>query len=219
VRVLGLCVVLIPLVMLGLGYGLTQRAASGRIFNTVQEAPSHNVAIVLGALVHRSGLLSDTVADRVVCGLELYRKGKVSRILVTGDHGTESYDEVSAMGRALLLGGAKPEHVFLDHAGFRTLDSMQRARRVFGVRNASICTQRFHLPRAIYLARDAGIDAVGVVADRRRYRTELTNNLREPLARSKAVLDVMFGRGAKLLGPPIPITGDGRVTHQPSLDS
>lgn len=202
-------------VAFALGQTLTSCAARGRIVHKAGQAKSRSVVIVLGALVHRSGRLSDTVADRVACGAELYQKGKVRRVLVSGDHGTKGYDEVTAMGRALLAAGVKPQHLFLDHAGFRTLDSMQRARRIFGVRDALICTQRFHLPRSIYLARHSGIDAFGVVADRRRYRTEWFNNLREPLARSKAVLEVLFGRDAKLFGPPIPITGDGRVTHDP----
>ncbi len=94
---------------------------------------------------------------------------------------------------------------------------MQRARKVFGVREAAICTQRFHLPRALYLARASGIDAVGVIADRRRYQSELYNEVRESIARAVAVLDLTFGREARWFGPPISLRGDGRVTHDGNL--
>lgn len=196
---------------------LTWQASRGRISESSSHAPARTVAIVLGALVYRSGRLSETVEDRVACGLALYQNGKVRRVLVSGDHGRKDYDEVNAMGAALLRGGVRREHLFLDHAGFRTLDSMDRARRVFGVRDAIICSQRFHLPRSVYLARRLGIDAVGVVSDRRRYRGELYNNVREPLARAAAVLDIALGREARFLGPHVAIGGDGRVTHDRNL--
>jgi SanA protein len=138
-------------------------------------------------------------------------------VLVSGDHGHRDYDEVSAMGAALVRAGVPSNRVFLDHAGFRTLASMHRARVVFDVRDAAICSQRFHLPRSIYLARHFGIDAVGMVADRGRYRAETYNRAREAAARAAAFVDVLIGREASLLGPTIPISGDGRATHDRPL--
>jgi SanA protein len=185
----------------------------GRLHEQLAQVPPKTVAIVLGALVYPKGRLSDTVSDRVACGLALYRAGKVKRILVSGDHGRRDYDEVNAMADALVRDGVPPQHVFLDHAGFRTLDSMHRAAAVFGVHDAVVCTQRFHLTRAVYLATHFGIDAHGLVADRRPDRSALYNGLRERLAVTAALLDVVLGRRARLLGPPLSIHGDGRSSR------
>ena len=125
------------------------------------------VAIVPGARVFEDGTPSHALADRLHAALELYRAGRVQKILVSGDHGSGIYDEVNAMHAWLLDRGVSPEAIYLDHAGFRTLDTMFRASEVFKVRRAVICTQRFHLPRSVFLARAAGIDAVGLEADRR----------------------------------------------------
>ncbi len=199
------------------GYVATSGAAEGRLYERAEDAPRRRVAIVLGARVFQDGRLSEVVEDRVRCGIDLVRTGRVDRVLVSGDHGRASYDEVSAMGAALVEGGVPAGRVFLDHAGFRTLDTMHRARAVFGVRDAVVCTQQFHLPRSLYLARSFGIDAVGVVADRRAYRGEVHNAVREAIARAVAVVDVTTGREARLLGPSIAIEGDGRATHERPL--
>jgi SanA protein len=98
--------------------------------------------------------------------------------------------------------GIPASDVIEDHAGFRTMDSMHRARAVFGVHDAIVCTQAFHLPRALYLARSFGIDAVGVVADRRPYRGAVWSAVRETIARPIAFIEVRLGHGARVLGPP-----------------
>jgi SanA protein len=218
-RLVGASVVvaLLGLALMIAGHLVIARAADGRVYERAATAPERSVAIVLGARVFRDGRLSKTTTDRVLCGVALYREGRVRRVLVSGDHGHQDYDEVSAMGAALVRAGVPSNRVFLDHAGFRTLATMHRAREVFGVRDAAICSQRFHLPRSIYLARRFGIDAVGVVADRRRYRADRYNQMRESAARAAAFVDVLFGREASLLGPPIPISGDGRITHDRPL--
>ena len=109
--------------------------------------------------------------------------------------------------------GVPSEAIFMDHAGFRTLDTMQRAAAVFGVKDAIVVTQDFHLARSLYLAAAAGIDAVGLVADKRKYVYADHYARREFLARVNAFLDVTLGRKAKILGDRIPITGDARLTH------
>ena len=137
----------------------------------------------------------------------------MGRILVSGDHGTAAYDEVNAMHRWLVGHGVPSEDIFLDHAGLRTWDTMVRAARVFGIDGAVVCTQRFHLPRALYLARAAGLDAVGLVADRGPDPHRRWNALRERFAVPVAVLDVWTRRAPHHLGPPISIEGDARATH------
>ena len=167
---------------------------------------------MLGARVWEGGRPSHVLEDRLATALELYRLGRVPKILVSGDHGREAYDEVNAMAAWLIAAGVPEADVFMDHAGFNTYDTMLRASRVFGVNRAVVVTQGFHLPRAVWLARHAGIEAVGLKADRRRYRKELWNESRETLARVKCVYESITQRDPKYLGSAIPIEGDGRLT-------
>jgi vancomycin permeability regulator SanA len=181
-------------------------------YGRVADVPARQTAIVLGALVYGGGRPSDILADRVDTAADLYLDGRVRKILVSGDHGRHDYDEVNAMRRRLQARGVPAEDIFMDHAGFDTCDTMQRARHVFGVRSAVVVTQAFHLPRAVYLARTCGLDAVGVQSDRRRYRKAVRNHARESLARVKSFAEVHLGIGPRHLGPTIPIEGDGRAT-------
>jgi len=184
------------------------------IHSALDGVPHRQVAIVPGALVYSDGTPSTTLRDRLTAALELHRAGKVEKILVSGDHATVRYDEVNAMGAWLRARKVPAADVFLDHAGLRTLDTMTRARQVFAVESAVICTQRFHLPRSVFLARQAGIDAVGLVADRRRYVHHRKNQVREFVAKSVSFADsYLFHTAPRHGGRRIPITGDGRATH------
>lgn len=177
-----------------------------RVYARIDDVPPRAVGIVLGAGLSRDGRPSIVLLDRLETGLDLYRRGKVRRLLVTGDNGTDQYDEVTAMERWLVAHGVDPRHVQRDHAGFRTLDSMVRAVKVFQVRHAVVVTQRFHMARSLFLARDAGLDAVGAVADRRPYTYARRYTLREVGARVVAVFDAwVIHRRPRFLGPPIPV--------------
>lgn len=169
-----------------------------------------DVGIVLGARVYPSGRLSPMLEDRVNTMLVLYEGGLIDKILVSGDHGQREYDEVNTIKQYLLEKGVSADDLFLDHAGFDTYDSMYRAKVVFDVDSAVIVTQSFHLPRAVYIARALGIDAVGVSADMRPYRGILYNKAREIPSRTKAFVDLIFGAMPTFLGEKIPIAGDGR---------
>ena len=172
------------------------------------------VALVLGARVMPSGQPSPALQERLALALALYQRGEVARILVTGDHREHHYDEVRAMFRWLHARGVPREHIFLDHAGFRTWDSMQRARHVFQVRDVIICTQAFHLARAVYLARHAGLDAVGVPTDGDLYHPSPRMHARELLARAWAVLDARVLKTPPAhLGPAIPIDGPSAPSY------
>jgi len=170
-------------------------------------------ALVLGAYVFPDGRPSTMVEDRLLTAWDLYQAGKVEKILISGDHGRVEYDEVNAMRRFLEAKGVPPEDIFMDHAGFDTYDSMYRARDVFQVHSTVVVTQAFHLPRAIWLARRMGLEADGVVADRWVYDKAEYYAAREVLARVKAFGEWLIHRKPVFLGPVIPITGDGRVTH------
>lgn len=169
-------------------------------------------ALVLGAGVRDDGSPSDVLRDRLDEALELHRRGRVTRILVSGDHRTASYDEPNAMRRYLEGRGVPREAIFMDHAGFDTYSSMWRARHVFGASRVVVVTQRFHLSRAVFVARSLGMDAEGSAADRRPYRGMAWLELREVASRTKAIVDVAVGRRAHHGGAPIDLAGDGRTT-------
>jgi SanA protein len=172
------------------------------------------VAIVLGAGLNRNGSMSGMLYDRVHQAIALYRAGKVDRILVSGDHGTPGYNEPGAMRRALLAAGIPAPAIFTDHSGFDTSSTVVRARSIFGVHDAIVVTQDFHMARALFLARAAGLDAQGLVTGGSYGNQGTQSTLRELLARVKSV-----GQGtlhpAVLGGPPHPIGGDGRLSWGP----
>jgi len=204
-------VVVCAAVWLGINLWIIVGTRSYR-YEHVAFVPQRQTAIVLGALVYPSGRPSDILADRLDTAADLYLAGRVGKVLVSGDQGRAAYDEVNAMRRRLQDRGVRPEDIFMDHAGFDTCDTMQRARRVFGVNSAVIVTQAFHLPRAVYLARPCGLDAVGGEAGCRRYRHAARNHIRESLARVKSFAEIQLGVDPHHLGPRIPIDGDGRAT-------
>ena len=123
--------------------------------------PERPVAIVFGAGVV-NGALTPALADRVRGAVALYQRGRVSKILMTGDNSRQDYDEATAMGRYAVTLGVPQQDITLDYAGFSTYESAYRARDIFGVRQATLVTQGYHLPRAVYTCRQLGIDAVGL---------------------------------------------------------
>lgn len=172
-------------------------------------APEATVAIVLGAQVYSDGTPSPMLADRLHTAAELYREGKVKKLLLSGDHGRTDYDEVNAMKDYALGQGIPAEDVFLDHAGFSTYETMYRARDIFLVEDAIVVTQDFHLDRALATARDLGIRAVGVEAPCTGYTPKQSLIVREWMARCKAWADLhLFHPLPTYLGDVIPISGD-----------
>ena len=127
---------------------------------------------------------------------------KISKILISGDNSTKEYDEPESMKQALIAKGVPGEDIVLDYAGFRTLDSIIRAKKIFGQTKLTIISQRFHNERAIYLALENGIDAIGYNAKEIRGSTSFlkTGYLREGLARVKMFLDIWFGKSPKFMG-------------------
>ena len=160
---------------------------------------------MLGAQVYRDGRPSIMLADRINAAAELYKAGRVDKLLLSGDHTRVDYDEVGTMRRLLLAQGIPAEDIFTDHAGFDTWDSAQRARRVFDVSSAVVVTQRFHMARALYDARRAGLKVTGFAADRRDYgRVMRRLRSREAAARVKTLGDVVTGADPHFLGAEIP---------------
>lgn len=168
--------------------------------------------IVLGAGLDRNGNPSAVLKDRLDKALSLFNKNASDRILVSGDHGQENYDETNAMKNYLIKKGVDPEKIFADHAGFSTYDTVYRAKEVFLAKKVIIVTQRFHLPRAVFIARALGLDACGVTADRHEYKNMLWYEMRESAARVKYLFDALIKPEPKYLGSAIPISGSASMT-------
>lgn len=168
--------------------------------------------LVLGAGVRNDGSPSDMLRDRIDTGMSLYLSDAAPKLLMSGDHGREGYDEVNVMRDRALAAGAESADVFMDHAGFSTYDSLYRARDVFGVKRVIIVTQSYHLPRALYIARSLGLEAVGVSADLYTYFGQAGRDIREMAARTKDMLYCWFKPSPTYLGEMIPISGNGEAT-------
>ncbi len=180
------------------------------IFSEIEKVPKTEVALILGAKVFTDGRLSDMLRDRADMAIELYKSGKVSKILMSGDHGTKEYDEVNAVKKYLLEKGISGNDIFLDYAGFDTYDSMYRAKEIFQAQSVSIISQNFHLPRAVYIGRSLGLEAYGISADTHVYGGIENNRNREILANIKAFWDVNLLVKSKFLGELIPLSGDSK---------
>lgn len=186
-----------------------QSTMSRYTYESVADAPRAQVAMVLGASVY-AGEPSPVLAARAQGAIDLYITGKVQKILVTGDNGALTHDEVTPVRKFLLAAGVAPQDIFLDHAGFDTYSSMYRARVVFDASSVIVTTQAFHMPRALFLARSLGLSASGVVADNG--DVSAYEYLREIPATWKAIIDLVLRRQPKYLGAQIPLSGDGEST-------
>lgn len=184
-----------------------------KIFTVDSVSGGYDCIIILGCGVKDDGRPSDMLYDRIITGVELYKKGIAPRILMSGDHGRTDYDEVGTMKKYAVDMGVPEDAVFCDHAGFSTYESMVRANKVFGIENAVVVTQSYHLYRALFDAESFGIDAYGVSADVRRYLGQTNRNIREIIARNKDFLFCVFKPDPKYLGEKINITGSGSVTN------
>jgi SanA protein len=168
---------------------------------------AERVALVFGARIYADGRLSPMLRDRVETAVQLYEAGKVDVLLLSGDNRFADYDEPGRMMDYALSRGVPREALQPDYAGRRTYDSCYRAREVFGLESAVLVTQEFHLPRALFTCDRLGLDVVGVGADLQPYsrRSLLWSNLREIPASLVALIDVIQGAPAPVLGEPIEI--------------
>ncbi|MGB4501591.1 MAG: ElyC/SanA/YdcF family protein, partial [Dethiobacteria bacterium] len=168
-------------------------SVKGRIV-TPDEAASMDAdcILVLGAGVRDNGRPSPMLVDRLLQGIELYNNGFSDRLLMSGDHGRKEYDEVNVMKQFAIDRGIASEHVFMDHAGFSTYESLYRARDIFETERIIIVTQKYHIYRALYIADKLGLEAYGVASDPRRYAGQNIRDLREIAARVKDYFTVII---------------------------
>ncbi len=196
-RILGFCSIGVAcLVVIGLFIYLDIRNQGVPVYHTIGEVPEAPVAIVFGA-----GIGSPVLRDRVQTAVDLYKSGKVRKILMTGDNSHSDYNEPNAMRSLAIASGVSNADIACDCAGFRTYDSLYRARNIFDVTQAVLVTQAFHQPRAIYIAKHLGMSVVGIDASRQSYGVEQCFfELREVVATEAAWLDVLTHRKPKFLG-------------------
>lgn len=168
--------------------------------------------IVLGASVYPDGTPSGILQDRLDDGIALYFAGAAPKIIMSGDNGTESYNECWAMKQYAISQGVPSEDVFCDHAGFSTYETMYRARHVFGADRIVIATQTYHLYRAIYDAQGVGMEAIGVPSDYGEYVNQSWYDFREIFARTKDFFQVLMKTPSTYVGDPISLDQSGDVT-------
>ena len=168
--------------------------------------------VVLGCQVRDDGTPSHMLEDRLRRGVELYYLGAAPKLLMSGDHGTQDYDEVATMKQYAIEAGIPSENVFKDHAGFSTYETVYRAKEIFAADKIIIVTQEYHLYRALYIAQQLGVEAYGVHCDYRSYYGQTMRDIREVLARVKDFGMTIFKPEPTYLGEIIPVSGDGNVT-------
>ena len=207
------------LAVLGIN-GLVTGTTKQKILTSEEAASLTDVdcILVLGCGVHADGTPSDMLRDRLLRAMEVYELGGSAKILMTGDHGRENYDEVAVMKSFAVDAGVPSEDVFMDHAGFSTYESMYRAKEIFQAKKVIIITQEYHLYRAIYIAESLGLEAYGVAADYRAYYGQTKRDIREVLARVKDFGTSILQPKPTYLGKAIPIWGDGNLTNDDNSD-
>ena len=176
------------------------------------EGEKYDCIIVLGCGVYSDGTPTPMLNDRIEVAVDLYNAGFAPKILMSGDHYKENYNEVFAMRARAMELHVPSEDIFLDHAGLSTYDSMYRASNIFQIENAIVVTQEYHLSRSLYLAKSMGIDAVGVIADGHVFIEQPYYSFREVLARSKDFMKCIFKPSSSIGGEVIDMSGSGEVT-------
>ncbi len=172
--------------------------------------------LVLGAGV-RSNSPSPMLEDRLLTGKQIYENNLSEKILVSGDHTKEDYDEVNVMKTYLIENGIGSKDIFMDHAGISSYDSIYRAKNIFKAKKIVIVTQEYHLYRALYIANQLDIDAYGVIANKRDYYGQTKRDIREYLARVKDFFKCIFKPKSKYLGEVFNIKGNGDGTNDKQL--
>ena len=193
--------------------GWVVTSTKSRILTTEDAAALENVdcIVVLGCAVRPDGTPSPMLAERLQKSVELYEAGAAPKLLMSGDNGQVEYNEVAAMGNYALQKGVPSYDIFLDYAGFSTYESMYRAKAIFQAEKVLIVTQKYHLHRALYIAKALGLEAYGVSSDTQVYAGQMNRDIREILARNKDFLTSIFKPKPTYLGDPVPVSGPGNL--------
>ena len=200
-RILLLLIFIIPLGLIFTANYVVTKNAEHKTFYDVSKIKKNKVGLVLGTSKYlKNGYINLYFQYRIDATVELYNQGKIDYIIVSGDNSRKDYDEPSDFKNELVKRGIPADKIFPDYAGFRTLDSVVRAKEIFGQTSITIISQKFHNERAIYLAEKHGISAIGFNAKDVNVNYGLLTKTREYFARTKAFLDILFGVKPKFLG-------------------
>lgn len=201
-----LALLVLPFLIFTGCYFIIELSTRNRIYTEVDAIPYNRVGLVLGTARHQvGGGINPFYQHRIEATLQLYESGKISRVLVSGDNGSIYYNEPNTIKKDLVAGGIPAEHIYLDYAGFRTLDSMVRARIVFGLDSVTVISQEFHNERALFIASKKGLHALGFNAGDVEGAKGLKVHLREYFARVKVFLDLIFNTEPRFYGNRIEI--------------
>ena len=213
IKLVLILIIIVLVVVMGINF-YVQISTKNKIIKNNDYSKIDNVdcIIVLGAAVW-GDRPSPMLEDRLLQAIELYKNNVSSKIIVSGDHGSQYYDEVNIMKNYLLENGIPEEDVFMDHAGFSTYDSIYRAKAIFDAKKIVAVTQEYHLYRALYVAKSLGIEAYGAPANPRQYAGAVYREVREILARNKDFVKCIFKPEPTYLGDTIPVSGSGNVTN------
>jgi SanA protein len=203
---LALWMLILVIAVFGIPRLITAIISAGKIYSAA-DAPISRAAIVFGAGLQRDGTPSPVLRDRVAVAVDLYKQGKVEKLLMSGDNRFEEYNEPAAMKEYAIRLGVPESAVVLDFAGRRTYDTCFRAQYIFGLDEALLVTQKFHLPRAIFTCQCLGMQVNGVNADLRAYNINSLRywNIREIPASLVALWQVWVSHPLPVLGDPEPI--------------
>lgn len=183
------------------------------ILNAENIDKKYDCIIILGCGVKPDKTPSKMLTDRLNKGIQLYKSGIAPVILMSGDHGTESYNEVSVMKEYAVNAGVPSENIFLDHAGFSSYESVYRAKEIFSIKSAVFVSQEYHLYRVLYMAESFDINAVGCAAEKISYSGQAMRNIREVIARNKDFLYCIFKPKPTYLGEKIDLSANGDITN------
>lgn len=215
-----LCLCILGITALTVINSIVKLSTGNQIISSEEAAKLEDIdcILVLGCFVKDDGRPSDMLFDRLTRGVELYDMGAAPKLLMSGDHGREEYDEVAAMKQFAIDEGIPSEDVFMDHAGFSTYESIYRAKEIFQADKILIVTQEYHLHRALYIANQLGVEAYGVSSDYHTYVGQFMRDFREILARVKDCATCIFKPKPTYLGDAIPIFSDGNLTNDDTTD-
>lgn len=199
---LGLCVLL--LIMLTNIW--VESIASNKVFNSTHDIPYNKVGVLLGTSKYLvTGQENLFYKYRIKAAVELYNSGKIKYIIVSGDNGSKYYDEPTTFKKDLIKHGVPANSIFLDYAGFRTLDSVVRAKAIFNQHSFTVISQQFHNERAIAIGKLKGLQVIGYNAKDVKGQSGLKVKIRELFARVKVLVDEITFKQPKFLGDPVRI--------------
>ena len=211
--IVAIIIVVIGLIVLGINF-YVKASTKNQI---IEDGDYSNLKDIDCIIILGAGIWGDSpspmLQDRLLQGIDLYKNGVSTKIIMSGDHGREEYDEVNVMKDYAIENGVPSEDIFMDHAGFSSYESIYRAKEIFGAEKVIIVTQKYHLYRALYIANSLGLEAYGVGADPRQYVGATYREIREILARNKDFVKCLFKPEPTYLGETILVSGSGDVTN------